>query len=227
MFVRLMFVRRLIVGSLAVFLLCPPPVDAATKPSTTKKRRSVPTTRPSRPRVVDMCDVLGRVDAQSVMGRYATADRGDRPSFAGGREIQTRLPFTTCRWEWSDTILRLTDGSPDVPPDPKEAMLSVSQFLVAENRVFANPELFEPVTVSGVSYPLRKDVGALNSIMSNKARCAFMLTHPKGTFMTIIEYFGYDAQQAKTCRPSDYTQTEELLRQTVKVLDSGQLEYLN
>jgi hypothetical protein len=216
-----------LVGLFALVVVPLAGVDAAGRPTTTKKRRPVPTTRPARPRVVDMCDVLGRVDAQLVMGRYATADRGDRPSFAGGREIQTRLPFTTCQWEWSDTILRLTDGSPDVPPDPKEAMLSVSQFLVAENRVFKKPELFESVTVSGVSYPLRKDVGALNSIMSNKARCAFMLTHPKGTFMTIIEYFGYDAQQAKTCRPSDYTQTEELLRQTVKVLDSGQLKYLN
>jgi hypothetical protein len=221
------FVRGLIAVSVGVLLVCAVPVDATKKPSTTKKRRSVPTTRPARPRVVDMCDVLGRVDAQLVMGRYAVADRGDRPSFAGGREIQTRLPFTTCQWDWSDRIIDLPDGTSDSPPDPKTAMLSVSQFLVAENRVFKNPELFEPVTVAGVSYPLRKDVGALNSIMSNKARCAFMLTHPFGTFMTMIEYFGYTAQQAKTCRPSDYTQAEELLRQTVKVLDSGQLKYLN
>jgi hypothetical protein len=219
------FVRGLIAVSVGVLLVCAVPVDAAKKPSTTKKRRSVPTTRPARPRVVDMCDVLGRVDAQFVMGRYAVADRA--PSFAGGPEIQTRLPFTTCQWDWSDRIIDLPDGTSDDPPDPKTAMLSVSQFLAAENRVFKNPELFEPVTVSGVSYPLRKDVGALNSIMSNKARCAFMLTHPKGSFMTMIEYFSYDVQAEGVCRPSDYTQTEELLRQTVKVLDSGQLKYLN
>jgi hypothetical protein len=185
-------------------------------------KKAPPTTRPARPRVVDTCDVLGRVDVGAVLGSFAQEQ--EPLAFVGGREYTTRLPASVCEWSWANRAKTLESGEKEYPPESKNVTMSFGMLLAPNKNVFRKPELFEPVTVSGVSHPVAKDVGAFDSIMTNKARCVFLVTHPKGRFFAMIEYFGTDE---KFCRPGDYAETEELLRQTVKVLDSGTLKYLN
>jgi hypothetical protein len=206
-------------------------VEAASKPkrkvSTTRvKSKSskvsttvpvvVPTTSAKVPfRLVNMCDVLNRLDVEGILppGRFDSIYFA-RSSNKQGAWMQPEVQAVQGKNFRRDSVCLL----PHQGPGLETQELGLGQYTNAPGS-YTGARPFE-VKVEGVSHRVYRENPPGNAVLSE---CRLFVVLPFGAFLTQVRY----NRQAETSSQVDCGPAEELLRRALVLLESGPLVYID
>jgi hypothetical protein len=211
-------------------------VEAASKPkrkvSTTRvKSKSskvsttvpvvVPTTSAKVPfRLVNMCDVLNRLDVKGILP--ASAPDFYRPiSFENGPAeegawLRPEVQVQQAQFPRRDSVCVLGHQG----PGRETQDLGIGQFANwGEKPVWIGGRPFE-VKVEGVLHRVYRENPPGNAVLS---KCRLFVVLPFGVFLTQVAY----NRQAESAAQVDCGPAEELLRRALVLLESGPLVYID